>query len=70
MQACNKLLIKPAPKIDKKKKGGDMVRRYAESYRYRSNISLKDGEMVFCYNMVFARYVDCRILHSFRKKIE
>jgi len=49
MQACNKQLTKPAPKIDKKKKGGNMVCRYAESYRYRSNISLKDGEMVFCY---------------------
>jgi len=45
MQACNKQLTKPAPKIDKKKK------RFADtqSLRNRSNISLKDGEMVFCY---------------------
>jgi len=47
MQACNKQLTKPAPKIDKKKKGGNMVCRYAKSLRNRSNISLKDGEIVF-----------------------
>jgi len=34
MQACNKQLTKPAPKIDKKKKGGNMVCRYAKSLRY------------------------------------
>jgi len=29
---------------------------FAESYRYRSNISLKDGEMVFCYKKKLATW--------------